>query len=92
MMNSVPARLLEIYMRNGYARTPNAERRTREKALYKKGWEIRLVLKNENELAEVRRLLRQAGIEPGRPFMKSKQWVQPLYGKEVAEKFEAVKQ
>ena len=32
------------------------------------------------ELAEIRRLLRQAGLKCGRPFAKARQWRQPIYG------------
>lgn len=91
MVESIPARLIELYRKNGYARTPNTERRANEKANYKKGWEIRIVLRSEGELKEVRRLLEQRGIDPGNPFKKSKQWVQPLYGKKIFEEFEAAK-
>ena len=91
MVDSIPAQLIELYRKNGYARTPNTKRRASEKAKYKKGWEIRLVLGSEDELDEVRRLLKQEGMEPGNPFRKSTRWVQPLYGKRIFERFAAAK-
>jgi hypothetical protein len=31
----------------------------------------------------IRRLLREAGFKPSRPFAKAQQWAQPLYGREA---------
>lgn len=88
-MPEIPEHLIDLHRRNGYTRKPNPNRRASEKARYKKGWELRLVLNNEKELSEVRRLLRRAGIKPSRSFKKSKQWVQPIYGEKTVNAFEA---
>ena len=84
-MGSVPARLAEFIQRNSYVRVPNTKRRRKEKTRYKKGWELRIVLKDEAEVKEARRLLKTAGIRPAKPFAKARQWVQPVYGKAAME-------
>jgi hypothetical protein len=40
-----------------------------------------LVADTKKELEEIRRLLRAAGFKPGKPFTKSNQWRQPVYGR-----------
>lgn len=81
------SQLRELFQRNGCVRMPNPER---IKALgwnkYKKGYEVRLALR-ESELEHVRRLLQQAGFKPGKPYRKSRQVIQPVYGKEAVEWF-----
>ncbi len=81
-------RLREIYHRNGYMRFPKMDRRREEKTNYKKGWEVRLVVKSDEELERVRRMLAQAGLKPGRPFKKARQWALPVYGKQAVAFFE----
>ncbi len=86
----VSARLAGYFHRNGYVRRIDAVRRAEEGQLYKKGAEVRLVANSRAELAEIRRLLRQAGLEPGRPFAKGRQWRQPLYGVAAVARFLAL--
>lgn len=72
---------LAVYFhRNGYVRRVDAVRRVDDGQLYKKGAEIRLVANSRVELAEIRRLLEQAGFKPAKPFAKARQWRQPVYG------------
>lgn len=85
MAEEVPARkvvkrLAAYFHRNGYVRRVNAVRRMTKGRLYKKGAEVRLVANSKAELAEIRRLLKQAGFKRARPFAKARQWRQPLYG------------
>ena len=77
--------LIELVERNAYIRQPNAERRKLEKTNYKKGWEVRLVLRNEAEVEVARRLLEKSGLKAGRPFPKARQWVLPLYGRRMVD-------
>ena len=81
------ARLAQIFQRNGYIRAPRDERRRALGPRYKKGWEVRLVLKSQEELVDVHRLLEQSGLKAGRPFKKSRQWVQPIYSKKAVDFF-----
>ena len=54
---------------------------------YKKGDEVRLVADSEQELKLIRRLLREAGFKPGRPFAKGLQYRQPIYGRQAVARF-----
>jgi len=54
---------------------------------YKKGDEIRLTAKSQEELATIRRLLVQAGFQPGWPFVKGRQFRQPVYGRHEVARF-----
>jgi hypothetical protein len=80
-------RLAELFRRNGYYRLPNTKRREEMRTLYKKGWEVRLILRSQRELREARRLLKLAGLRGGRPWRKGKRWAQPVYGKEAVDLF-----
>ena len=83
--------LAQFFHRNGYVRWQNARRLKAEgHRRYKKGDEVRLVANSKTELATIRRLLRQAGFNPGRPFKKSWQYRQPLYGRGQVAQFLAM--
>ncbi len=80
--------LARFFRRNGYIRIANKERIIHDGwNKYKKGCEIRLVAKNERELGQIRNSLISAGFKPGRAFVKWNQIVQPIYGREQAERF-----
>ena len=77
-------RLARTFRRNGYCRRPNEDRRSSEGYdNYKKGYEVRLLAKNEKDLAKLREALRVAGFRVVNPFQKAKQWVQPVYGQDA---------
>ena len=78
--------LARLFWRNGYVRWQDPERST-DTQVYKKGNEVRLVADTKQELAHIRRLLRAAGFEPGRPFAKGNQFRQPIYRKEAVARF-----
>jgi hypothetical protein len=80
-------RLARFFRRNGYLRMPNPARRKEERSKYKKGYEVRLVLRSEGELEEARELLVQTGFKPARPFRKVRRLIQPIYGKRAVEQF-----
>jgi len=81
-------KLATYFWRNGYVRRQNLVRVSQEgPAKYKKGDEVRLVAQSEAELEEIRRLLWEAGLEPGRPFAKGRQIRQPIYGREQVSRF-----
>ncbi len=83
----VVKQLAAYFHRNGYVRRVDAVRRIVDGQLYKKGAEVRLVADTRVELAEIRRLLKQAGFKRARPFTKANQWRQPLYGVEEVARF-----
>jgi hypothetical protein len=85
---SVAARLARVFERNGYVRWQDGVRQIEEGSqVYKKGIELRLVANSLEELAKIRRMLEQAGLKPGRPFVKGRQYRQPVYGKEAVAHF-----
>ena len=87
-----PSTLAEYLRANSYARVPNEERQEEEGwTWYKKGYELRIVVKTQEDIKRVRRLLNEAGINPGKPFRKSQQWVQPVYGREAVNSLVAIK-
>ena len=83
------ARLGAFYERNGFVRRQNPERIAAEGwRRYKKGFEVRLTVASEAELATVRRLLCDAGFTPGRPYRHGPhRFRQPLYGRRQVERF-----
>lgn len=87
-----PSTLADYLRANSYARVPNEERQEEEGwTTYKKGYELRIVVRTQEELRQVRRLLNEAGISPGKPFRKAQQWVQPVYGREAVNALVALK-
>ncbi|GAB4578838.1 MAG: hypothetical protein Fur0022_15750 [Anaerolineales bacterium] len=85
----VEARLAWYLKRNGQVRSQDGERfKTEGWQKYKKGAEIRLTALSEDELAEIRALLEQAGFKLARPFRKTRyRYVQPIYGKAEVARF-----
>lgn len=76
------ARLADLFLRNGCARSPDPHRRKADGRRYKKGYEIRMHLATKSELTETLRLLRRAGLASGTPYPKRNQWVVPIYGRD----------
>ena len=87
---SPEAMLRQFFRRGGYVRVVDRARRKEIGPLYKKGYEVRLVVKTRDELLEVRRLLRAVGFTPAATFRKHNRIVQPIYGKAAAEWFLAI--
>lgn len=86
--DSAVEQLLELFRRCGYVRRQNPLRLEAEGYMgYKKGDEIRFIVASRAELIRVQRLLRRAGFEPGRPFVKGRQFVLPVYGRAVVQQF-----
>ncbi len=82
-------RLAVLFHANGYVRRPNLDKKAaaQESRAYHKGYEVRLVLVSEQELAEARGLLELLGFKPANPHTKGKMFRQPIYGKEPVERF-----
>lgn len=85
------ATIADYVRANSYARVPNADRQDEGWTAYKKGYELRIVVKTQDDLRQVRRLLLDAGIQPGKAFRKAKQWVVPVYGKQAVHQLIALK-
>jgi hypothetical protein len=69
-------------VRSAYRRGPVEDRLADDR--YKKGWELRLVVRSEVDADRVKDLVRQLGVSPGRAFPKSRSFVVPVYGAEPA--------
>jgi hypothetical protein len=78
--------LRQLFQQHGYVRAADEERKQQD-AKYKKGYEVRLVVKTEDELTLIRHWLEQVGLKPGKPFRKHNRLVQPIYGKAAVEWF-----
>ena len=87
----VAMKLAELFRRNGYVRPPEAKRLAKPGyGHFRRGFEFRLTADSWNELQLIQRLLRRAGFEPGKPFVKGNQFRQPVYGREELERFLAL--
>ena len=82
-LRSAQRRLGRFFNRNAYCREPDAQRLAEGYTKYKKGWEVRLILKDGDEVAIVCSLLRKVGLAPGKSFRKGNRWAVPIYGEEA---------
>ena len=83
--------LTEYLRANSYARVPDETRQEEGWTEYKKGYELRIVVKSQDDLKRVRKLLQDASIKPGKAYRKAQQWVQPVYGKQAVNSLIALK-
>ena len=87
-MGPVAKQLAAFFRRNGYVRPPARKRKPgHERGLFRRGYEFRLTAGSPSELRLICALLRRAGFKPGRPFVKDRQFRQPVYGREELERF-----
>jgi hypothetical protein len=68
-------------------RIASQERRKRDGQKYKKGYEVRIIVKTAEELRRLRACILLAGFKPGSPYKKRKRIVQPIYGKSAVDWF-----
>lgn len=80
-------RLGRFFQRNSYCRRPDADRQQEGHRSYRKGWEVRLVLKDVDEVGLVSTLIRRVGLNPGKAFQKGRKWIVPIYGEEAVTSF-----
>jgi hypothetical protein len=85
-------RTLKEYIReNSYARVPDEDRQEEGWSSYKKGYEMRIVVKSQADVRNVKRLLTDVHIKAGKPYRKAQQWVLPVYGKDSVRQLVALK-
>ncbi|WP_026951229.1 hypothetical protein [Algoriphagus mannitolivorans] len=84
--------LKEVFLRNGYVRIKD-ESKLKElgSQKYKQGYEVRLIAKDEAELERIRTAISVLDLHVAKSYLNGKQFVQPIYGKEVTRKFEKLK-
>ncbi len=80
-------RLAEFFNRNGVLRVPDLDRRKEASRQYHKGYEVRLIARNETEVRQIGRALETLGLEAGSPYTKAKRTVIPLYGRDQVREF-----
>ena len=87
----VTEQLAALFHRNGYVRPP-AEKRLLGLGYgrFRRGFEFRLTASSRTELRLIRDLLHAADFKPGRPFIKGRQYRQPVYGRHELERFLAL--
>ncbi len=86
-----PTTLTDFLRANSYARVPDETRQEEGWTEYKKGYELRIVVKTQDDLKRVRKLLQDVSIKPGKAYRKAQQWVQPVYGKQAVNSLVALK-
>ncbi len=87
-ISSAKRQLLEFFERNGCVRCPDLKLKKKVGYMrYKKGWEVRLTAKTDEELDWISKLLDDVGLKRGKPFKKGKTSIQPIYGKQAVEWF-----
>ncbi len=83
--------LAEYLRANSYARMPDETRQEEGWGSYKKGHELRIVVKTQDDVKRLRKLLQDAQVKPGKAYRKARQWVQPVYGKQAVQQLVALK-
>ncbi len=88
---NVAEQLAAWFRRNGYVRPP-AEKRLLSpgSGCFRRGFEFRLTASSRTELRLIRDLPQAADFKPGRPFVKGRQFRQPVYGRQALERFLAL--
>lgn len=86
-LESPEALLRQCFREGGCVRVVDKTRRKKMGQLYKKGYEVRLVVRTRAESLKIRGLLRQVGLNPAATYVKRNQIVQPVYGKAAVEWF-----
>jgi len=79
--------LKSCFVANGCVRIADSASRNAEGQKYKKGYEVRLVATSLDELFDIQGLLVEAGISFGRPYVKARRIVQPIYGRDNVKRF-----
>lgn len=85
--------LKEIFLSNGYVKVRDEIKvQSLGAQQYKKGFEIRFLPKNQDELKLLQNAISSLGYKVSNTFLKNGKIVQPLYGKEITLIFQKFKQ
>ena len=68
-------------------RTPDIRRILKEKADYRKGYEIRISINDIEEVKTLKAILKKKDITTGNPYKKHKRIILPIYGIENTMEF-----
>lgn len=84
--------LKEVFLRNGNLRIKDKSKvKEFGSQKYKQGYEVRFLAKNEAELERIQTAISSLDLYVAKTFTKGNQIVQPIYGEEIARKFEKIK-
>ncbi|MFN3997053.1 hypothetical protein [Algoriphagus sp.] len=84
--------LKEVFLRNGNLRIKDKSKVEKfGSQKYKQGFEVRLVAKDEAELERIQTAISCLDLYVAKTYLKGNQIVQPIYGEEIARKFEKIK-
>ena len=79
--------LRNLSKHGAYSRYPHPARREELGQKYKKGYEIRLLVRSEEQIHTTQLALAELGFTGGKPFKKNTRWVIPIYGKDRVKRF-----
>ena len=77
----------EFFMYPFHVRRPDPNRQIEGWKKYKKGWEVRILAEDSDDLESLQNVLKELGFNPKRPFLKRDQFVQPIYGRQAVERY-----
>ena len=81
--NQALRKVAELYRQDGYVRGPVPDRLLQDGwRAYKKGWELRISLPDEQAVIGLRRAIDQAGLRLARFYPKHGRLIQPIYGRD----------
>lgn len=84
--------LKEVFLRNGNLRMKDMSKVEESRSQkYKKGFEVRLLAKDEVELERIQSAISSLDLYVAKSYLKGNQIVQPIYGKEITKKFQKIK-
>jgi hypothetical protein len=81
--------LKKIFLRNGNLRIKDKTKVAKFGS--KKGYEVRLLAKNEQELEQIQAAISTLDLYVAKTYMNGNQTVQPIYGEEITKRFEEIK-
>jgi len=84
--------LEDIFLRNGYVKIRNPQKwEQRRSNGYRKGFEIRFVSNDKEELHKIQDAISALGFKVCKPYNKARHMIQPLYGKDITLQFQDLK-
>ena len=83
--------LQEVFLRNGYLRMRDEKKAKSLGSHYKKGYEVRLVSKDQSELQLLQTAIYSLDYKVNKAFLKNGRMIQPIYGKEFTMTFKKMK-
>jgi len=79
--------IVRAFLARGYVRVPRLEDAVGPPYPTKKGYEVRVVVRSDEELADVVRCMGEIGFKSGKPFKKHASWAVPIYGQIEVDRF-----